>query len=151
MARPQQRIEEDLKAALKAGDKLRLSTLRLLLAEIKNERIRRGEEVDEAAFLSLVQKGIKQRKDAAEQYRKGGRPELAEKEETEADQLGAYLPEAVSEDELERAVRDLIAAKGLSGPAGLGPIMRELMPRFAGRTDGATLQKIARRLLASAQ
>lgn len=147
MANPQQRIEEDLKAALKAGEKLRLSTLRLLLAEIKNERIRRGEEIDEAAFLSLVQKGIKQRKDAAEQYRKGGRPELAEKEEAEAEQLGAYLPAAVSEEELEQAVHDLIAAQGLSGPAGLGPIMKELMPRFAGRTDGATLQKIARRLL----
>ncbi len=149
MANPQQRIEAQLKEALKAGDKLRLSTLRLLLTEIKNERIRRGEEVDEAGFLSLVQKGIKQRKDASEQYRRGERPDLADKEEAEAKVLGEFLPEAVSEEELERAVKEVIAAENLSGPAGLGPIMKQLMPRFAGRTDGATLQKIARRLLAS--
>ena len=148
MATPQGKIEEDVKAALKAGDKLRLSTLRLLLTELKNERIRRGEDVDEAGFLALVQKGIKQRKDAAEQYRRGERPELAEKEEAEADILGSYLPEAVSEEELEQAVREVIATQNLSGPSGLGPIMKQLMPRFAGRTDGATLQKIARRLLA---
>ena len=78
---PQEQIESDVKEALRSGEKEKLSTLRLLLSEIKNERIRSREQVDEETFLRLVRKGIKQRKDSAEQYREGSRAELAEAEE----------------------------------------------------------------------
>src|SRR5262249_47028000 len=134
-----------------AGDKARLSTLRLLLTEVKNERIRRGAEVDEAAFAGLVRKAIKQREEAAEQYRKGGRPELAEKEEGEARLLAAYLPAQVDEASLRAAIQALVAERGLSGPAAMGPVMKEMLARFGASADGATVSRLAREVLAGSR
>jgi hypothetical protein len=145
---PQQRIEGELKEAMKAGEKERVSTLRLLLTEIKNERIRRGGEVDEAGFVALVRKAIKQREEAAAQYRPGGRPELADKEEREARLLAVYLPAQVDEAQLRAAVEELVAARGLAGPAGIGPVMKEMLARFGASADGATINRIAREVLA---
>ena len=147
MSTPQQRIEMEVLQALKAQEKERLSTLRLLLNAIKNERIRSGEEVDENTFLNLVRKGIKQRQEASEQYRKGEREELAEREEREAEILSAYLPPPVGEDELTAAIRDFIEAQGLAGPQALGPVMKEMLSRFGGRTDGGTINRLAREIL----
>lgn len=146
---PQQRIEADVKAALKSGEKEKLSTLRMLLTEIKNERIRRkGEDVDEAGFVSLVRKAIKQREDSVSQYRQGGREELAAKEEAEMKMLEAYLPAQVDEGQIRAAIEELVAAKGLSGPAAIGPIMKEMLARFGSSADGATINRIARETLA---
>ncbi|HEX9943445.1 MAG TPA: GatB/YqeY domain-containing protein [Thermoanaerobaculia bacterium] len=145
---PQQRIEADVKAAMKAGEKEKLSTLRLLLTDIKNERIRRGSEVDEAGFVSLVRKAIKQREDAASQYRSGGREELAAKEEAEIQVLNAYLPAQVDEGQIRAAVAELVASRGLSGPAAIGPVMKEMLARFGSSADGATINRIAREVLA---
>jgi uncharacterized protein YqeY len=147
MAQPQERISEDLKAAMKARDAERTSTLRMLLAELKNERIRAGREVAEEDFLRVVQKSVKQRQDAAEQYRGGGRVDLAEKEEREAVLLGAYLPAQLSDDEVRGAVEALVREQGLSGPRDLGKVMQALVPRFQGRVDGKVLQRIARETL----
>jgi len=144
---PQPRIEADLKAALKAGEKEKLQTLRLLLAEIKNERIRRGGEVDEAGFVGLVRKAIKQREEAAAQYRAGQRQELAAKEESEAAILAGFLPAAADEGEIRAAVAALIAERGLSGPQAIGPVMKEMLARFGTSADGATINRIARELL----
>ncbi len=148
MSTPLQRIQDDIKSALKAREKERLSTLRLLLAEIKNEKIRAGEEVGDDAFVRLVRKALKQRKDSAEQYRKGDRPELAAKEEREAEILGAYLPQQVGEAELRSAIEEFVAAEGLSGPRGIGPVMKAMMARFGGSADGKTVNQIARQVLA---
>ncbi len=148
-ATPQQRIEGDLKQSLKAGDKARLSTLRLLLTDIKNERIRRGGEVDQAGFVALVRKAIKQREDAAEQYRAGNRQELAAKEEAEKEILASYLPAAASEADVRAAIAALIAERGLAGPAAIGPIMKEMLARFGTSADGATINRLARELLAA--
>ncbi len=137
-----------MKAALKAGEKERLSTLRMLLTEIKNERIRRGGEVDEAGFVSLVRKAIKQREEAAVQYRNGHREELAAKEEAEGKILAAYLPAQVDEGQIRAAIAELVASRGLSGPAAIGPIMKELLARFGSSADGATINRIAREVLA---
>jgi uncharacterized protein YqeY len=145
---PQQRIEADVKAAMKAGEKERLSTLRMLLTEIKNERIRRGSEVDEAGFVSLVRKAIKQREESISQYRKGGREELAAKEEAEIKLLEPYLPAQVDEAQIRAAIAETVAAKGLSGPAAIGPIMKEMLARFGSSADGATINRIAREVLA---
>jgi uncharacterized protein len=145
---PQQRIEADVKTAMKSGEKEKLSTLRMLLTEIKNERIRRGSEVDEAGFVSLVRKAIKQREEAASQYRNGGREELAAKEESEQKILSAYLPAQVDEGQIRAAVEEVVAAKGLSGPAAMGPIMKEILARFGSSADGATINRIAREVLA---
>jgi len=145
---PQQRIEAEVKAALKAGEKERLSTLRLLLTEIKNERIRRGSEVDEAGFVSLVRKAIKQREDSVSQYRAGNREELAAKEEAEIDILKTYLPAQVDEGQIRAAIEELVSSRGLSGPAGIGPVMKEMLARFGSSADGATINRIAREVLA---
>lgn len=144
---PQQRIEADVKSAMKAGEKERLGTLRLLLTEIKNERIRRGSEVDEAGFVSLVRKAIKQREEAAAQYRNGGREELAAKEDAEAKILAAYLPAQVDEGQIRAAVQALVAERNLSGPAAIGPIMKEMLARFGSSADGAAINRIAREVL----
>ena len=146
---PQQRIESDVKTAMKSGEKEKLSTLRMLLTEIKNERIRRkGEEVDEAGFISLVRKAIKQREDSISQYRQGGREELAAKEEAEMKLLETYLPAQVDEGQIRAAIEELVAARGLSGPAAIGPIMKEMLARFGSSADGATINRIARETLA---
>jgi uncharacterized protein len=146
---PQQRIEADVKAAMKSGEKEKLSTLRMLLTEIKNERIRRkGEEVDEAGFISLVRKAIKQREDSISQYRQGGREELAAKEEAEMKMLETYLPAQVDEGQIRAAIEALVAERGLSGPAAIGPIMKEMLARFGSSADGATINRLAREALA---
>ena len=145
---PQQRIEADVKAAMKAGEKERLSTLRMLLTEIKNEKIRRMGEVDEAGFVSLVRKAIKQREEAAAQYKAGGRPELEAKEESEAKMLAAYLPAQVDEGQIRAAIQEVVDARGLSGPAAIGPIMKEMLARFGSSADGSTINRIAREVLA---
>jgi len=145
---PQQRIEADVKAAMKAGEKEKLSTLRMLLSEIKNEKIRRIGEVDEAGFVSLVRKAIKQREEAAAQYKAGGRPELEAKEESEAKMLAAYLPAQVDEGQIRAAIQEVVDARGLSGPAAIGPIMKEMLARFGSSADGSTINRLAREVLA---
>lgn len=147
MTTPQQRIESDLKTAMKAGDKERLSTLRMLLADVKNERIRRGGEVDEPGLVALVRKGIKQRQESAEQFRRGGREEQAAREEREAEHLGEYLPQQAGEEEVRAAVEELVEAEGLSGPAAMGRVMRATMERFGSRADGAVVNRLAREVL----
>lgn len=147
METPQERIGNEVKQALKAQDKERLSTLRLLLNAIKNERIRTGEEVDDQTFLSLVRKGIKQRRESSEQYRQGDRPELAEKEEREAEILRTYLPPELSDQEIQTAIREFVAAEGLAGPQAIGQVMQEMIKRFAGSADGATINRLARDIL----
>jgi uncharacterized protein YqeY len=144
---PQQRIEADVKAAMKAGKKDDLSTLRMLLTEIKNERIRRQAEVDEDGFVSLVRKAIKQREEAAVQFHKGGREELAVKEESEKVFLATYLPAQVDEAQIRAAIAEVVAARGLSGPTAIGPMMKEMMARFGSAADGATINRLAREAL----
>lgn len=147
MKAPQERIQDDLKEAMKARDAERTGTLRMLLAEVKNEKIRAGRELAEEDFLGVVQKAVKQRQDAAEQYRGAGRPELAEKEEREAKLLGSYLPEQLSEADIRAAVEELVREQGLAGPKDLGKVMGALVPRFKGRADGKVVQRIARETL----
>jgi len=145
---PQQRIEADVKAAMKAGKKDDLSTLRMLLTEIKNERIRRQAEVDEDGFVSLVRKAIKQREEAAAGFHKGNREELAAKEESERAFLATYLPAQVDEGQIRAAIAEVVAARGLSGPAAIGPVMKEMLARFGSSADGATINRLAREVLA---
>lgn len=147
MPTPQETLQIQIQDALKAGDKERVATLRLLLTALKNERIRAGEEIDEAGFLQLVRKAIKQRKESAGQYRKGGRAELAAKEDREAAILSNYLPPQVEEQELRAAITEIAEKEGLSGPAAIGAIMKAMMAKYAGRADGGTINKLAREVL----
>ncbi len=148
MGTPRERIEAEVQQALKSGDKERLATLRLLLNSIKNERIRTGEEVSEDGFLRLVQKAIKQRQESAEQYRSGGREELAEREQREAEILGVYLPPQATEDDIREAIEAFVSENELSGPAAMGAVMKAMLERFGGSADGGTISRIARQVLA---
>ena len=147
MSTPQDRIQDDVKAALKAGDKERLTTLRMLLTEIKNERIKRGSEIDEDGLVQLVRRGIKQREESARQFRDGHREELAAKEDREAVILAEYLPEQVGEDEIRSAVEALVAEQGLEGPRALGVVMKAMLERFGSSADGRTINQVARQVL----
>jgi hypothetical protein len=143
----QDRLEADLKTALKSGDKRRVSTLRLLLAALKNERIQAqraltGEEVEAA-----IRRAIKQRREAIEQYERGGRRDLVDSESEELAILQGYLPQGLTEAEVEQAVRDVMAEKGFTSVKDVGLLMKELMARHRGRLDGKLAQEIARRLL----
>lgn len=147
MTTPQERIESDLKQALRARDKERVSTLRMLLTEVNNERIRSGGAVDEKALASLVRKAIKQRHEAAEQFRKAGREEAAASEEREAEILETYLPQQAGEEEIRRAVEELAEAEGYAGPQHMGPVMQQMMARFGATADGSVVSRIAREVL----
>jgi hypothetical protein len=141
------RIESDLKGALKAGEKRRVSTLRLLLSALKNERIQAQRDLTNEEIESAVRRAVKQRREAIEQYEKGGRRDLVEAETEELAILQGYLPQELSEPEVETAVRTVIAEKGLSSVKDVGLLMKELMARYRGRLDGKRAQEIARRLL----
>ena len=145
---PQQRIEADVKTSMKARDSERTQTLRMLLTSIKNRRIEIGAEVGDDEFLTLVKRAVKQRREAAEQFRNGDRLELAEKEERELEVLEAYLPEQVDEATLRAAVQEFVAAEGLSGMQAMGKVMPAMMAQFGGAADGKLLSQIVREVLA---
>jgi uncharacterized protein YqeY len=141
------RIESDLKGALKSGDKRRVATLRLLLAALKNERIQAQRDLTDEEVEAAIRRAAKQRRDSIEQYRRGGREDLAASEEEELAILEGYLPKGLSEAELERAIREIIAEKGFASGKDVGLVMKELMARHRGRVDGKRAQEMARALL----
>ncbi len=143
----QSRIEEDLKSAMKSGDKRRVGTLRLLLANLKNERIQAQRDLTSEDVEAVIRRAVKQRKDSIEQYGKGGRQDLVDAETEELGILEGYLPKGMLDAEIEAALREVIAEKNLSSSRDVGLAMKELMARHKGRVDGKQAQAIARRLL----
>jgi len=143
----QSRIEEDVKAAMKAGEKRRVSTLRLLLAKLKNERIQAQRALTDEDVEAVLRREVKQRKDSIEQYGKGGRQDLVDAETEELAILEGYLPKGMSDAEVEAAIREVIREKNFSSSKDVGLAMKELMARHRGRVDGKQAQAIARRLL----
>ena len=143
----QSRIEQDLKTAMKAGEKRRVATLRLLLASLKNERIQAQRELTAEDVEAAIRRAVKQRKDSIEQYGKGGRQDLVDAETEELGILEGYLPKGMTDAEIEAVLREVIAEKGLSSSKDVGLAMKELMARHKGRVDGKQAQALARRLL----
>ncbi len=143
----QKRIEQDLKAAMKSGDKRRVSTLRLLLSVLKNERINSQRELTDEEAEAVIRRAVKQRKEAIEIYDRTGRADLAGAEKEELVILEAYLPQAMSEADLETTIREIISEKGFSSAKDVGKLMKELMARHRGRVDGKQAQEIACKLL----
>jgi hypothetical protein len=129
------RITEDMKAAMRARQAERLSAIRMLLAAIKQREIDSRAEADDAAVLAIVEKLIKQRKDAIAQFEAGGRADLVAKETAEVSVLAEYLPQQMSEAEVSAAIDAAIAEVGATGPAAMGKVMGLLKPRLAGRAD----------------
>ena len=139
------RLEDDLKVALKAGQKRRVSTLRLLLSALKNERIHLQRELTGEEIEAAIRRAVKQRREAIEQYGLGGRPDLVAAETEELAILEAYLPRSLPDAELESVLRAIIQAKGFQTARDAGPLMKELMAQHKGRVDGKRAQEIARR------
>ena len=143
----QERIEADLKSAMKAGDKTRVATLRLLLAALKNEKIQAQRALTTDEFEAVLRRAVKQRRDSIEQYARGGRQDLVDAEGRELVIIEEYLPKGISDAEIEAALRDIIRDKGFSASKDVGLAMKELMSAHKGRVDGKKAQEIARRLL----
>lgn len=141
-----ERLREDLNAARRERDKARTLLLTTTLSEVKNREIDLGRPATDAEVIEVVGRAIKTRREAAEQIRAGGRTELAEKEEREAEALGAYMPAQLEESEVRAIVRELVVA----GAGGIGAVMGGLMPRIKGRFDGKEANRIAREELGQA-
>ena len=133
------KITEDMKAAMRARETARLSTIRMLLAAIKQREVDERIELTDVDVLSIIDKMIKQRRDSIAQFEAGKREDLAAAERAEVAVLGAYLPKQMSEAEIDAAVAEAIAATGAAGPAGLGKVMAVVKPKLAGRADMAVV------------
>ena len=134
------RLRSDLNDARRQRDKPRMLVLSTMLSDVRNMEIEDGEEADDERVIRVLARGIKQRKDAAEQMRAAGRAELAATEVAQAEVLSAYLPEAMSDVEVRALVREAIE----SGVDQMGPLMASLMPKIRGRFDGKEANRIVR-------
>jgi uncharacterized protein len=141
------RLSEGIRKAMKAGDRTRLQTLRLLATSVRNREVELGRDLTEEDLVEVATREVKRRKEAAEAFERGARPELAEKERAERAVLEAYLPEQLSEEEIRTAVEDAIAATGASGPGDLGKVMGRVMGRLKGRADGTEVNRLVRERL----
>ena len=142
------KINQDLTTAMKAKEPLRLSVLRMMKTAVKNKEIDLRAELEDAQVIQVLSTLIKQRKDSIEQFTSGGRPELAEKEGAEIKIIEEYLPAAVTEDEIERTVQEVLKETGASSPKDIGAVMKQCMGRFAGKlVDGKLVNAAVRRRL----
>lgn len=140
-------ISDDMKSAMKAGDKDRLKVVRLIMAAIKQVEVDKRIELDDAAVLGVLEKMVKQRRDSVEQFEKGGREDLAAAERAEIEVLETYLPEQLSAEELAALVDEVIAATGAGSIRDMGKVMGQIKARAAGRADmGAVSATVKDRL-----
>ncbi len=146
----QERVDSDLKEAMRAKDTRKLGVLRMLKSALKYAVIAKSgaeAELSDAEAAQVVRRQVKQRQDSIESFEKGGRAELAAKEKEELSILNAYLPQAMSSDELAKIVRETIAETGATSKAQMGGVMKALQAKVAGRADGKTLsQEVSRQL-----
>ena len=141
------RITEDMKAAMRAKDAERLSTIRMLLAACKQREVDERIVLDDAAVVGLVDKLIKQRKDSATAFEQGGRPELAAKELAEIQVLEAYLPPRLGAEALDAAVMALVASLGAKGPGDMGKVMAAAKAELAGKAEMAAVSAAVKKAL----
>ena len=142
-----EQIQEDMKAAMRAKDSARLSTIRMLLAAVKQKEVDERIELDDAAVIGVVDKLIKQRKDAQAQYAQAGRSDLADKEAAEIVVLEAYLPQRLTDAEIEAEVARLVQETGATGPADMGKVMAAAKTRLAGKADMGQVSAAVKRAL----
>jgi hypothetical protein len=141
-------ITDDMKAAMRAKDSERLSTIRLLIAEIKRKEVDERIELDDAQVVAIVEKMIKQRKDSITQFESGGRQDLADKEKSELAVLTTYMPAGLSDEEVAAEVAAAVAASGAAGPQDMGKVMGILKPKLAGRADMTAVSALVKKALA---
>ncbi len=141
------KIQEDMKSAMKAGDPKRVSTLRMAIAEVKKKEIDKRAPLEEAEIFKVLNSLIKQRIDSASAFRSGNRLDLAENEEQEIEVLKAYLPQALSPEEVISLVKGAIAEVGATSSSQLGAVMKLVLPKVAGRADGKLVSDTVKQLL----
>lgn len=141
------RLDEDMKIALKNKDSLQLSVIRLLRSELKNAEIAKGAPLTEDEVVQVVAREAKKRRESIEQFEKGGRTDLAEKEAAELRILSEYLPEQLGDDEIAGIAQEVISELQATSKADKGKVMAALMPQVRGRADGKLVNQIVDRLL----
>lgn len=146
-----ERLDADLKTAMREKDQQKLSTIRMIKSAMKYRETETGAKgpLDDAGIVQVVTSEIKKRRDAIAEYEKAGRTELAEKEKGELAVLEAYLPPQLSPGELEALVDEAVAATGAAGPRDMGKVMKVLTPRTQGRADGKTVSELVKKKLAN--
>lgn len=143
-------ISQDLKSAMKSGEKLRLETLRTLRAALMEKEIERrgsGSPMSPEDELGVLTTAAKKRKESIEQFQNGGRPDLAEQERQELAIIQEYLPKQLTPEEIERAVREIVAQTGASGPGDFGKAMPQVMKQLKGKADGRLIQETVKKVL----
>jgi uncharacterized protein YqeY len=143
-----EKLDEDLKAAMRAKDSLRMNTVRGLKSAIKYREIELMKPLDDAGILGVVATEIKRRRDSVEQYKAGNRVDLADKEEAELRILQEFLPQQLSQAELEAKVDQVIGQVGAKGPKDMGAVMKALLPDVQGRADGKVVSELVKQRLA---
>ena len=145
----QQRITDDMKAAMRAKDADRLTTIRMLTAAMKQKEVDERVVLTDADVLAIVDKLVKQRRDSVAAFEKADRKDLVDKELAEIDILSAYLPKALTDAEVSDEIAQSIAALGVSGPQAMGKVMADLKPKLAGRADMTRVSGLVKAALAS--
>ena len=141
------RIVQELTAAMKAKDELRISCLRMLKTAMKNKQVERGEKLKDEDIEGIISSLVRKGQEASEEYKKGGREDLAFKEEEEIKILYDYLPEQLSSVDIENILKEIISELSVSSPKDLGKVMKVAMARMAGKAQGKEVNEIARKLL----
>lgn len=141
------KIQDDMKQAMKAGDKKRLGTIHMLIAAIKNESIDKRAELSDEDIITVVQREIKQRRNAIEEFKKGNRDDLVQENEAEITILEAYLPKQLTDEELEAIVRQVASEVNAASPKEMGKVMGKLMPLVKGKADGTRVQATVKKVL----
>jgi uncharacterized protein YqeY len=146
----QEKIQSDIAGAMRSKEALKLGVLRMMKTAVKNKEIEKMKPLEEAEVLTVLNSLVKQRKDSVEQFRKGGREELAQKEEEEIKIIETYLPAGASEDDIRRAVEEAIQETGASSAKDMGKVMKATLTRLAGKTaDGSKVSQMVKEKLAS--
>jgi uncharacterized protein YqeY len=143
----EEKITNDLKAAMKARDEMRLSCLRLLKTSIKHKQVEKGEKLKDEDIEALISSAIRKGQEAAQEFNKGNREDLAAKEEAEIKILYDYLPKQLDSVEIEKIIKEIITELSIDSPKDLGKVMKAAMVRMAGKAQGKEVNEIARRLL----
>jgi len=143
----QQRLGDDLKAAMKSSDSLKTSVLRMVKAAIKNKQVEKREELSDEEIISVISTLTKQRRESIDLFSKGGREDLAEKERQELAMLQLYLPGQLSPEDLDRIIMEAINESSAEGVKDIGKVMRLIMPRVQGAADGKVVNQRVRELL----
>lgn len=142
-----EKLNEDMKTAMKSGDKVRLSVVRMLISELKNEKIAKGADLDEASEQRVLSSYAKKRKEAMDAARAGGREEIAQREQAELDITMSYLPRQLTDDELRVIIRKHVEAAGTTGPQSFGVIMKAVIAEVGGQADGKLISSLVREML----